>query len=102
MRARIRAAWPGATVCGPAFTAGCAAGDNLAIHVAAAEAPPGSVIVTSTVAEPELGYGGEVLTTGAQSRGVTGLVIDAGVRDPAALAARGFGTFSSMAALPSA
>jgi 4-hydroxy-4-methyl-2-oxoglutarate aldolase len=102
MRARIRAAWPGATVCGPAFTASCAVGDNLAIHVAAAEAPAGSVIVAETAGEPELGYWGEVLTTGAQARGVTGLVIDAGVRDTAALAARGFGAFSSMVALPSA
>jgi 4-hydroxy-4-methyl-2-oxoglutarate aldolase len=99
MRARVRAAWPGATVVGPAFTAACAAGDNLAIHVATASAPPGSVIVAEVVGEPERGYWGEVLTTGAQARELAGLVIDGGVRDTAALAAHGFGVFSTMTAL---
>jgi 4-hydroxy-4-methyl-2-oxoglutarate aldolase len=102
MRARIRAAWPGATVAGSAFTASCAAGDNLAIHVAAAVAPPGSVVVAETGGQFELGYWGEVLTTAAEARHLTGLVIDAGVRDTAALAAHGFGVFSTMVALGSA
>ena len=102
MRSRIRAVWPGATVAGPAFTASCASGDNLAIHVAAGVAPVGSVIVAETAGEHELGYWGEVLTTAAQGRHVCGLVIDAGVRDTAALAAHGFGVFSTMVALRSA
>ena len=99
MRARIRAAWPGATVAGPAFTAACHPGDNLAIHVATATAPVGSVLVAETGDVTELGYWGEVLTTAAEARGVRGLVIDAGVRDTAALAAHGFGVFSTMVAL---
>jgi 4-hydroxy-4-methyl-2-oxoglutarate aldolase len=99
MRARIRAARPGATEAGPAYTASCAAGDNLALHVAAAVAPAGSVIVAAVAGEPELGYWGEVLTTGAEARGITGLVIDAGVRDTAALRAHGFGVFATMVAL---
>lgn len=99
MRARVRAAWPGATVAGPAFTASCASGDNLAIHVAAATAPPRHVLVVAVGGEPELGYWGEVLTTAAESRQLAGLVIDAGVRDTAALAAHGFGVFSTMVAL---
>ncbi len=98
-RARLHAAWPGATVCGPAYTASCGAGDNLAIHVATAVAPAGHVLVVETAGQPELGYWGEVLTTGAQARGLQGLVIDAGVRDVAALAAHGFGVFSTMVAL---
>jgi len=102
MRARIRAAWPGATVAGPAFTAACAAGDNLAIHVATAVAPVGSVIVAETGGDYELGYWGEVLTTAAEARQLSGLVIDAGVRDSAALATHGFGVFSTMVALRSA
>jgi regulator of RNase E activity RraA len=32
----IRAAWPGATICGPAFTAWCPPGDNLALQAAVA------------------------------------------------------------------
>ncbi len=99
MRARIRPAWPGAGVCGPAFCAENTPGDNLAIHVAAASAPDGSVIVASVGDVPELGYWGEVLTTAAQARGVVGLVIDGGVRDVAALEAHGFGVFSTMIAL---
>jgi 4-hydroxy-4-methyl-2-oxoglutarate aldolase len=99
MRARIRPAWVGATVCGPAFCARNAPGDNLAIHVAAASAPAGSVIVSSVGDVAELGYWGEVLTTAAEARGIVGLVIDGGVRDVDALRAHGFGVFSTMIAL---
>jgi 4-hydroxy-4-methyl-2-oxoglutarate aldolase len=49
--------------------------------------------------QPELGYWGEVLTTGAEARGLKGLVIDGGVRDIAALQAHGFPAFSTMIAL---
>jgi len=99
MHHRIKPAWTGAVVAGPAITAKCGKGDNLAIHVAVAEAPAGSVIVAGVGAESERGYWGEVLTTGAESRGITGLVIDGGVRDVSALAAHGFPVFSSMIAL---
>jgi 4-hydroxy-4-methyl-2-oxoglutarate aldolase len=99
MRARVRPAWAGASVCGPAFCAENAPGDNLAIHVAAAQAPVGSVIVASVGDVPELGYWGEVLTTAALARGVVGLVIDGGVRDVTALESHGFGVFSTMIAL---
>jgi len=99
MRARVRAAWAGATVAGRAFTASCHPGDNLAIHVATAAAPPGSVLVAETGDVAELGYWGEVLTTAAEARGVQGLVIDGGVRDTAALTAHGFGVFATVTAL---
>ncbi len=99
MRSRIRAAWPGATVAGPVFTVRCSPADNLAIHVAAATAPSGSVLVVQIDGEPERGYWGEVLTTAAESRGVLGLVIDGGVRDVAALEAHNFPVFSTMLAL---
>ena len=69
MRARIRAAWPGARLAAPAFPVQCTPGDNLAIHVAVAEAPSGFALVVDVGDEPELGYWGEVLTTGAQARG---------------------------------
>jgi 4-hydroxy-4-methyl-2-oxoglutarate aldolase len=99
MRARVRPAWPGARVAGPAFTARCTPTDNLAIHVAVAEAPPGSVLVVSVGDAAELGYWGEVLTTAAESRGIAGLVIDGGVRDVDALEAHAFPVFSTMVAL---
>jgi 4-hydroxy-4-methyl-2-oxoglutarate aldolase len=99
MRARIRAAWPGAALAAPAFPVHCTPGDNLAIHVAVAEAPAGSALVVDVGDQPELGYWGEVLTTGAQSRMLAGLVIDGGVRDVAALEAHAFPAFSTMIAL---
>jgi len=99
MRPRIRAVWPGARIAAPAFTVRCTPGDNLAIHVAVTRAPAGSVLVVDVGAEEEFGYWGEVLTTGAEARGIAGLVIDGGVRDTAALAAHGFPVFSTTVAL---
>jgi 4-hydroxy-4-methyl-2-oxoglutarate aldolase len=99
MAPRIKAAWHGARISAPAYPVTCAAGDNLAIHVAVAEAPAGHVLVASVGTEPERGYWGEVLTTGAEGRGIAGLVIDGGVRDVSALEAHGFPAFSSTIAL---
>jgi len=102
MAPRIRAAWPGAALAGPAYAVMCSLGDNLAIHAAVAAAPRGSVLCVEVEGEPELGYWGEVLTTGAESRGIAGLVIDACVRDVAALEAHGFPVFAAGIALPGA
>jgi 4-hydroxy-4-methyl-2-oxoglutarate aldolase len=99
MRSRIRAAWSGARLAAPAFPVRCTPGDNLAIHVAVAEAPSGFALVVDVGDQPELGYWGEVLTTGAQARGLAGLVIDGGVRDVSALGAHHFPVFSTMIAL---
>ena len=99
MSPRVRAAWSGARISAPAYPVTCAAGDNLAIHVAVAEAPAGHVLVVSVGKEAERGYWGEVLTTGAEARGLAGLVIDGGVRDVSALEAHGFPVFSSVIAL---
>ena len=102
MHPRIKAAWAGATLAAPAFPVRCEPGDNLAVHVAVAQAPPGSALVVDASARPELGYWGEVLTTAAEQRGILGLVIDGGVRDVSALAAHGFPVFSALVALPGA
>jgi 4-hydroxy-4-methyl-2-oxoglutarate aldolase len=102
MAPRIRAVWRGARVAGPAYCVQLGDADNLAIHVAAAEAPPGSVLVVAVPGPPELGYWGEVLTTQAVARGIAGLVIDGGVRDTVALEAHAFPVFSATVALPGA
>ena len=102
MHPRLRPAWPGAVVSGPAFVVECGPADNLAIHAAAAEAPAGSVLVVKADNPPERGYWGEVLTTGAEARGVAGLIIDGGVRDVSALARHGFPVFSALIALTGA
>jgi 4-hydroxy-4-methyl-2-oxoglutarate aldolase len=102
MRARVRAAWPGARLAAPAYPVQCSTGDNLAIHVAVARAPEGHALVVDVGRERELGYWGEVLTTAAEARGLAGLVIDGGVRDVRELEAHGFPVFSTMVALPGA
>ena len=102
MHPRIHAAWSGARVAGPAFCVVCAPSDNLAVHAAVVEAPPGSVLVVAATDPPERGYWGEVLTTAAEARGIAGLVIDGGVRDVAALEAHGFPVFSALIALQGA
>jgi 4-hydroxy-4-methyl-2-oxoglutarate aldolase len=99
MAPRMRPVWRGARISAPAFPVNCATADNLAIHVAVAEAPAGSVLVVNVGHEPARGYWGEVLTTGAEARGLRGLVIDGGVRDVDALEAHAFAVFSTMIAL---
>ncbi|MGA2521421.1 MAG: RraA family protein [Acidimicrobiales bacterium] len=102
MRPRVHAVWSGARLAAPAFPVRCSPGDNLAVHVAVATAPPGRVLVVDVGDVEERGYWGEVLTTGAESRRLAGLVIDGGVRDTAALAAHGFAVFATTVALKGA
>jgi 4-hydroxy-4-methyl-2-oxoglutarate aldolase len=102
MDRRMKPAWSGARVAGPAFTVRCSPGDNLAIHVAVTRAPAGSVLVADMAGERDYGYWGEVLTTAAEVRGIAGLVIDACVRDCDALATHGFPVFSTGLALTGA
>ena len=99
---RLKPVWAGAAVTGPAFAVVCAPGDNLAVHTAVAEAPAGSVLCVEVEGQQELGWWGEVLTTGAQARGLAGLVIDACVRDVDALERLRFPVFSIGIALPGA
>lgn len=102
MAARIKPVWVGARVAAPAFPVRCTPGDNLAIHVGLTRAPAGAVLVADVGDVRELGYWGEVLTTGAEARGLVGLVIDGCVRDVDALAGHGFPVFSTGIALPGA
>ncbi len=100
--ARLRPVWRGAVLAAPAIPVRCTPGDNLAVHVAVASAPPGSALAVDVGGVDARGYWGEVLTTGAQARGLAGLVIDGGVRDVAALESLGFPVFSALVALPGA
>jgi 4-hydroxy-4-methyl-2-oxoglutarate aldolase len=102
MPARLKPVWAGAVLAAPAYPVRCTTGDNLAIHVAVARAPQGAALVVDVGTERELGYWGEVLTTGAQARGIAGLVIDGCVRDSDALEAHAFPVFSTGIALPGA
>ncbi|WP_432175590.1 RraA family protein [Streptomyces sp. Tue6028] len=93
LSAEIRSLWAGARLCGPAFTVQGAGGDNLALHHAVLQAPPGSVLVAD-VGGARFGHWGEILTVAAQHQGIAGLLIDGGVRDAAEIEALGFPVFS--------
>ncbi len=89
----IRPVWHGARLWGPAFTARCEPGDNLAIHHAVAAAPAGAVLVVDA-GQDLFGSWGEILTVAAQARGIVGLVIDGGIRDALAIERLAFPVFS--------
>jgi regulator of RNase E activity RraA len=55
---------------------------------------PGDVIVLATNADETSGIWGELLSIGAMTRGVTGIVIDGLTRDPDEMAAREFTCFA--------
>jgi 4-hydroxy-4-methyl-2-oxoglutarate aldolase len=103
MHPRIKPAWKGATVAGPAITAKCGKGDNLAIHVAVAEnIVVGTVLVVDATNPPEYGYWGEVLTTAAGANDIAGLIIDGGTRDTDAIEELEFPVFNALIALTGA
>jgi 4-hydroxy-4-methyl-2-oxoglutarate aldolase len=102
MHPRVKPAWSGARLAAPAYPVRCTGGDNLAIHVAVARAPAGVALVADMGGVRDFGYWGEVLTTGAEARGLAGLVIDGCVRDCDALVAHGFPVFSTGLALTGA
>jgi 4-hydroxy-4-methyl-2-oxoglutarate aldolase len=78
--------WPGAAFAATAFPVRCTPGDNLALHVAVAQAPPGAALVVDVAGESEYGYVDEILAVAARTRGVSGIVLDGCVRDIAAIA----------------
>lgn len=76
----------GAPFAGPAITVALPAGDNLGVHLALEHAPPRSVVCVASAGRGLYGVVGDLLVEAARARGVSGLVIDDGVRDLAELA----------------
>jgi 4-hydroxy-4-methyl-2-oxoglutarate aldolase len=87
-------------IAGSAITVSCHPGDNLMIHAAVEVCEPGDILVVTNTAPSTHGMFGELLATSLQSRGVLGLVIDAGVRDTRDLRAMRFPVWAQYASAP--
>ena len=92
--APIRPLAAGMTLAGAALPVRCRPGDNLALHLAIAEARSGDVLVVDYGGSLESGPFGEIMALACQIRGIVGLVIDGAVRDSAQIADLGFPVFA--------
>lgn len=94
MHQRLRPVWHGPAISGTAVTCTLPPGDNWMIHVAVEQCQPGDILVAATISESHSGYFGELLGTSLKTRGVRGLILDAGCRDVDELEELGFPVWS--------
>jgi 4-hydroxy-4-methyl-2-oxoglutarate aldolase len=81
-------------LCGVVYPLHCLSRTNINLHEAIYKAKKGDVLVSSVDNFVEAGYWGDILTCAAQERGLSGLVIDACVRDADDIDELGFPVFA--------
>ena len=94
MRPYMRPIYSAAKMAATAVTVSCQPGDNLMIHASIEVCRPGDCLVVTPASESDDGMFGELLGTSCRAHGISGLVIDAGVRDVADLMAMNFPVWS--------